>query len=75
MDKDAAERAQKAANVLQDLTAASDKRIPNEILERAEAIAVIPHMIKGAFGIGGRFGKGLVAERTDGWSLERTGIH
>ncbi len=70
VDKDAAERAQKAADVLQDLTAASDKRIPNEILERAEAIAVIPHMIKGAFGIGGRFGKGLVAERTDAgrWS-------
>jgi lipid-binding SYLF domain-containing protein len=70
VDKDAAERAQKAADVLQDLTAASDKRIPNEILEHAEGIAVIPHMIKGAFGIGGRFGKGLVAERTDGgrWS-------
>jgi len=70
VEKDAAERAQKAADVLQDLTAASDHRIPNEILERAEAIAVIPHMIKGAFGIGGRFGKGLVAERTNGgrWS-------
>jgi len=70
VDKDAAERAQKAADVLQDLTAGNDKRIPNEILEHAEAIAVVPHMIKGAFGIGGRFGKGLVAERTDGgrWS-------
>jgi len=69
-EKDAAERAQKAADVLQDLTGASDRRIPNEILEHAEAVAVIPHMIKGAFGIGGRFGKGLVAERTaDGrWS-------
>jgi lipid-binding SYLF domain-containing protein len=60
---------QEAASVLQDLTAASD-RIPNKLLERAEAIAVIPHMIKGAFVIGGRYGKGVVSERTSNgrWS-------
>src|SRR5207247_7358819 len=69
-DKDAASRVSKAAAVLQDLTASADKRIPNELLERAEAIAVIPHMIKGAFGIGGRYGKGVVAQRLDSgrWS-------
>jgi lipid-binding SYLF domain-containing protein len=69
-DKDAADRVNKSAAVLQDLTASSDKQIPNELLERAEAIAVIPHMIKGAFGIGGRYGKGVVAQRTDNgrWS-------
>jgi len=53
-DKDISERATKAADVLTSLTAASDKKIPNELLEHAEAIAVIPNMIKGAFGIGGR---------------------
>jgi lipid-binding SYLF domain-containing protein/peptidoglycan hydrolase-like protein with peptidoglycan-binding domain len=63
MDKEAADRVTKAAAVLQDLTASADKRIPNELLEHAEAIAVIPHMIKGAFGIGGRYGKGVVSER------------
>jgi lipid-binding SYLF domain-containing protein/peptidoglycan hydrolase-like protein with peptidoglycan-binding domain len=62
-DKEGAERAQKAAAVLQDLTTSTDKRIPNELLEHAEAIAVIPHMIKGALGIGGRYGKGLVSQR------------
>ena len=69
-DKDAAKRVQEAASVLQDLTASSDKRVPNELLERAEAIAVIPHMIKGAFVIGGRYGKGVVSERTSNgrWS-------
>lgn len=61
--KDAEERITKSAAVLQDLTSASDRRVPKEILERAEAIAVIPNVIKGAFGIGGRFGKGVVAER------------
>lgn len=63
-DKDAAERISKAVAVLQDLTASADKRVPNELLERAEAIAVIPNMVKGAFGIGGRFGKGVVSQRT-----------
>jgi lipid-binding SYLF domain-containing protein len=69
-DKDLSNRVSKAAAVLQDLTASADKRIPNELLERAEAIAVIPNMIKGAFGIGGRFGKGVVAQRSDNgrWS-------
>jgi lipid-binding SYLF domain-containing protein/peptidoglycan hydrolase-like protein with peptidoglycan-binding domain len=69
-DKDASDRATKAAAVLQDLTATSDRRIPDQILQRADAIAVIPHVIKGAFGIGGRFGKGLVSERDEGgrWS-------
>jgi lipid-binding SYLF domain-containing protein len=70
LDKDAQERLEKAAAVLQDLTGAEDKRIPDALLERAQAVAVIPHMVKGAFGIGGRYGKGVVAERlADGrWS-------
>jgi lipid-binding SYLF domain-containing protein len=63
VDKDVSERVAKASAVLQDLTAAGDKKVPNELLERAEAIAVIPNMIKGAFGIGGRYGKGLVSQR------------
>jgi len=69
-DKDEAERISKAAAVLQDLTASADKRVPNELLERAEAIAVIPNMVKGAFGIGGRFGKGVVSQRAENgrWS-------
>jgi len=70
VDKDAQERLEKSAAVLQDLTGAEDKRIPDALLERAQAVAVIPHMVKGAFGIGGRYGKGVVSERLpDGrWS-------
>src|SRR4029077_11375022 len=39
-------------------------------MEHAVAIAVIPHMVKGALGLGGTYGKGLVSHRgTDGrWS-------
>src|SRR5215510_14759928 len=67
---ESAERISKAVEVLQDLTAAKDKRIPNDLLERAEAIAVVPNMVKGAFGIGGRYGKGVISQRLpDGrWS-------
>jgi lipid-binding SYLF domain-containing protein len=61
---DERDRAMKAADVLQDAVSSRDKRIPEDLLERAEAVAVIPNMIKGAFGIGGRYGKGLLSERT-----------
>ena len=69
-DKDAADRISKAATVLQELTSSTDNRIPNELLERAEAIVVVPQMMKAAFGIGGRYGKGVVSERAENgrWS-------
>jgi len=69
-DKESSERIMKATDVLTALTGASDHKIPNELLQRAEAIAVIPNMIKGALGIGGRYGKGVVSQRADNgrWS-------
>jgi lipid-binding SYLF domain-containing protein len=63
-------RAEKAGEVLESLANAGDNSIPDSLLGRAEGIAVIPGMVKGAFGIGGRYGKGLLSQRTaDGrWS-------
>ena len=62
-------RAEKAGAVLAEIMAAPDQSIPEALLKRAVGIAVIPHVIKGAFGIGGRYGKGLVAQRNadGGW--------
>lgn len=57
------ERAMKAANVLTEVMGIPDGGIPDELMEKAHAIVVIPHMVKGAFGIGGNYGKGLVAHR------------
>lgn len=57
------ERATEAAEVLSKLPKGVDKGIPDELLVRTHAIAVIPDMIKGAFGFGGRHGKGLIAKR------------
>src|SRR5690242_13763810 len=66
---DEAARAENAANVLSEIMEAPDQGIPEALLKKAYGIAVIPHVVKGAFGIGGRYGKGLVAERNadGGW--------
>ena len=66
---DQAERAQHAANVIRQLMNTPESNIPDELLEHAHAIAVVPNLVKAAFGVGGVHGKGLVARRTDtGWS-------
>ena len=66
---DEADRAEKAASVLGEIMDAPDKSIPEGLLKKAFGVAVIPHVIKGAFGFGGRYGKGLVAQRNadGGW--------
>jgi lipid-binding SYLF domain-containing protein len=60
---DEAERARKAADVLAEVMAIPEGSIPDELMERARGIAVIPHLVKGAFGVGGRYGKGLISQR------------
>jgi lipid-binding SYLF domain-containing protein len=60
---DEQQRAVKAAEVLTEVMQAPDQGIPNELMERAEAIAVFPHVVKGAFGVGGEYGRGMVSQR------------
>lgn len=62
--EDKRERAGKAAEVLNEILKAPDRGIPKELLKEAHAIAVIPHVLKGALGIGGRYGKGLLSRKT-----------
>jgi lipid-binding SYLF domain-containing protein len=57
------ERAVKAGDVLSEIMQIPEGGIPDELMEHAEAVAVIPHVVKGAFIVGGEFGKGLVSER------------
>jgi len=61
--KNYSERAQNSANVLAEVMAIPDGGVPDDLMARAHGIAVIPHVVKGAFGIGGRYGKGLVSQR------------
>jgi lipid-binding SYLF domain-containing protein len=67
---DEQERAVMAAHVLEAARTAEDASIPNSLIENAWGIAVIPHVVKGAFGVGGHWGKGLVARRLEdgSWS-------
>jgi len=60
---DDAERASNAGAVLGEIMSAPDQDIPEALLKKAVGIAVIPHVVKGAFGVGGQFGKGLVSQK------------
>jgi len=56
-----------AEEVLRLSVTAPDKRIPQELLERAECIGVFPGVKKGAFVVGGEFGRGVfTCRRKDG---------
>src|SRR5437868_1180284 len=67
--QDAVDRMDNAATVLHEILAAPDKGIPEEVLEHAKCIAVVPHMMKGGFIIGAKQGKGVATCRTaEGWS-------
>lgn len=63
------DRIQHASEVLQEVMAAPDKGIPDEVMEHAKCIAVVPHLVKGAFIFGGEGGSGVATCRTaQGWS-------
>jgi SH3 domain-containing YSC84-like protein 1 len=65
----AADRAQAAADVLNEIQGAPDKGIPQEVLGSAECVAVVPSMLKGGFIVGAKYGRGLASCRTPkGWS-------
>ena len=65
-----AERAADAVNVLTEIMNIPENSIPEELMARAHGIAVIPHVVKGAFGVGGQWGKGLMSQRREdgSWS-------
>lgn len=58
------ERLDKAGAVLHEVMAAPDKGIPEEVLDHAKCIAVVPHMIKGGFVFGAEGGRGVASCRT-----------
>ncbi|MGE5110115.1 MAG: lipid-binding SYLF domain-containing protein [Acidobacteriaceae bacterium] len=63
------ERLQNAAQVLDDVMAAPDSGIPEEILGEAKCLAVVPSLLKGGFIVGGAYGKGVASCKTNtGWS-------
>lgn len=66
---DEIEQTTKASQIFREIMSAPDKAIPQRILDDADCLAVFPSVIKAAFGVGGRGGRGIVVCRTaDGWS-------
>jgi len=67
--QDSAARVQASGQVINEIMAAPDKGIPEEVLHGAKCIAVVPDMAKGGFIVGGEHGRGVVTCRTaHGWS-------
>jgi lipid-binding SYLF domain-containing protein len=63
------DRLDNAGKVVHEIMAAPDKGIPEEVLEHAKCIAVVPNMIKGGLVVGGENGRGVATCRTaKGWS-------
>jgi SH3 domain-containing YSC84-like protein 1 len=65
----ASARVEAAGTVLQEIQAAPDSGIPQEVLGSADCVAVVPSLLNGGFVFGGRYGKGVASCRTEkGWS-------
>jgi len=63
-------RANNALRVLSEIMLAPDKRLPSNLIQEAQAIAVVPDVIKAGLIIAGRHGTGLISVKgADGvWS-------
>ena len=67
--QDAKDRLTKAGEILSEIMSSPDKGIPQEVIDGAKCIAVVPNLIKGAFFFGGKHGRGVATCRTaTGWS-------
>jgi lipid-binding SYLF domain-containing protein len=56
---------ERATETVKSITAASpDKGVPNNVLQGAKCVAVIPKLVKGAFVVGGEHGDGVATCRT-----------
>jgi len=63
------DRMNHAGRVLGEIMAAPDSGIPEEVMEHAKCIAVVPHLLKGGFVFGAENGRGVATCRTEhGWS-------
>jgi len=64
------ERLQDSASLFTEVMGAPDKAIPQDLLEKANCIVLVPGLKKAAFGVGGKYGRGFAVCRTasgHGW--------
>src|SRR2546426_7562505 len=68
------QRLDEAVAVFQDIMATPDRSIPQDLLDNAHCIVIVPGLKKGAFIIGAKYGKGYLSCRKKGagWSAPGT---
>jgi lipid-binding SYLF domain-containing protein len=74
-DNEPVKRLEEAAAVFSEVVTAPDKGIPQELLENAHCIVIVPELKTAAFVIGGKYGKGYLSCRNktgSGWSAPGT---
>jgi lipid-binding SYLF domain-containing protein len=67
----ASNRLKSADEVLVDIMSAPDKGIPQDLLGKSQCIVIVPGLKKGAFIVGGKYGRGFILCRNgsgNGWS-------
>jgi lipid-binding SYLF domain-containing protein len=75
VDKEPGKRLGEAAAVFSEVMAAPDKGIPQDLLEKAHCIVIVPSVKTAAFLVGGKYGKGYLSCRSKGgtgWSAPAT---
>jgi len=73
--RESAKRLEDSAAVFSEIMSTPDKGIPQDLLEKAYCVVIVPGLKKGAFVVGGQYGKGYLSCRSkngDGWSAPGT---
>lgn len=73
-DKPEVERIQAAETVFKEIMGTEDKQIPQDLLEKAHCMVIVPSLKKGGFIVGGQYGVGVATCRKPGagWSAPST---
>jgi lipid-binding SYLF domain-containing protein len=61
-----AERLNDSASLFSEIMGTPDKSIPQDLLEKAHCIVLVPDLKKAAFGVGGKYGRGFALCRAAG---------
>jgi SH3 domain-containing YSC84-like protein 1 len=68
---DTDKRLNEASDVVKEIMSVPEKSIPQDLVNRAQCIVVVPGLKKGAFILGGKYGRGFASCRKEGnvgWS-------
>src|SRR5471030_2660684 len=74
-DSEPVQRLQEATAVFSEIMGAPDKGIPQDLLQNAHCIVIVPDLKTAALGVGGKYGKGYLSCRNKsgaGWSAPAT---